>query len=524
MSRLSNITGAAILVLATVLSACTPSAGPGPSATASSGPKTGGTLILARAGEVTNLDPHKVPAFTSARVFELLYSYLMRLDENLAVQPDLAASMPTTSSDGKTVTVKIRTGVKFHNGDPLTSADVKYTFDRIIDAKNVAVARSFFGDVNTITAPDESTVVFDLKTPNAALIAYMAHPNTGIVSKKIGEANADLSKKETAIGSGPFKLAEWVPDNYMRFAKNADYYVAGQPYLDGIRINVVPDETALTAALRTKAADMAIVVDAKVARTLRSEAGVTLSAKPSLSYNLLFVNTKRKPFDNLKVRQAIAYAIDRKAIIDAVAFGEGEVTGPIAPGLANYALPTSQYPLYTRDVAKAKQLLTEANVGPVSFTMLTQTTEPAYAKDIAQLVQAQLAEIGVTMKIETLEFTQWVDRWLKADFDMAPGLNGGGPDPDFYVFRYFTDDGNLNFVTSYKNPISSDAIKQARATTDVAKRKDLYTTAQKELVNGVPFIWLYVGRDYNATLPTTKGFIHLPTGSVIYLRQTWLDK
>ena len=524
MLRLSNIAGAAILIIATVVSACAPTAtAPSPSASAS-GPKKGGTLILARAGEVTNLDPHKVPAFTSARVFELVYSYLMRLDENLAVQPDLAESMPTTSSDGKTVTVKIRSGVKFHNGDALTSADVKYTFDRIIDVKNAAVARSFFGDVDNISAPDATTVVFNLKTPNAALIAYMAHPNTGIVSKKIGEANADLSKKETAIGSGPFKLAEWVPDNYMRFEANKDYYVAGQPYLDGIRINVVPDETAITAALRTKAADMAIVVDAKVARTLRSESGVTLSAKPSLSYNLLFVNTKRAPFDNLKVRQAIAYAIDRKAIIDAVAFGEGEVTGPIAPGLANYALPASQYPLYTRDVAKAKQLLTEANVGPVSFTMLTQTTEPAYAKDIAQLVQAQLAEIGVTMKIETLEFTQWVDRWLKADFDMAPGLNGGGPDPDFYVFRYFTDDGNLNFVTSYKNPISSDAIKQARATTDVAKRKELYTTAQKELVNGVPFIWLYVGRDYNATLPTTKGFIHLPTGSIIYLRQTWLDK
>ena len=524
MLRPSNIAGALILITATLVSACAPTTtAPGPSASAS-GPKKGGTLILARAGEVTNLDPHKVPAFTSARVFELVYSYLMRLDENLAVQPDLAESMPTTSSDGKTVTVKIRSGVKFHNGDPLTSADVKYTFDRIILPANAAVARSFFGDVDTITAPDPTTVVFNLKTPNAALIAYMAHPNTGIVSKKIGEANTDLSKKETAIGSGPFKLVEWVPDNFMRFEANKDYYVTGQPYVDGIRINVVPDETALTAALRTKAADMGIIVDSKVARTLRTETGVVLDAKPSLSYNLLFVNTKRKPFDNLKVRQAIAYAIDRKAIIDAVALGEGEITGPIAPALTNYALPTSQYPLYTRDVAKAKQLLTEANVGPVSFTMLTQTTEPAYAKDIAQLVQAQLAEIGVTMKIETLEFTQWVDRWLKADFDMAPGLNGGGPDPDFYIFRYFTDDGNLNFVTSYKNPISSDAIKAGRATTDVAKRKELYTTAQKELVNGVPFIWLYVGRDYNATLPTTKGFIHLPTGSIIYLRQTWLDK
>jgi peptide/nickel transport system substrate-binding protein len=517
---------AATLILATVIAACAPttSAGPSPTGGQPNQPKKGGTLILARAGEVTNLDPHKVPAFTSARVFELVYSYLMRLDESLGVQPDLAESVPTTSADGKTVTVKLRTGVKFHNGDPLTSADVKYTFERIIDTKTAAVARSFFADVDTITAPDPTTVIFNLKNPNAALIAYMAHPNTGIVSKKIGEANADLSKKETAIGSGPFKLAEWVPDNFMRFDANKDYYVAGQPYLDGIRINVVPDESNLTAALRTKAADMAIITDAKVAKTLRSESGITLSAKPSLSYNLLFVNTKRKPFDNLKVRQAIAYAIDRKAIIDAVAFGEGEVTGPIAPALANYALPTSQYPLYTRDIAKAKQLLQEANVGPVSFTMLTQTTEPAYAKDIAQLVKAQLGEIGVDMKIETLEFTQWVDRWLKADFDMAPGLNGGGPDPDFYVYRYFTDDGNLNFVTSYKNPVSSDAIKQARASTDPAKRKDLYTTAQKELVNGVPFVWLFVGRDYNATLPTTKGFTHLPNGSIIYLRQTWLDK
>jgi peptide/nickel transport system substrate-binding protein len=515
--------GATSLIFATLLAACAPAAPAGQSPTTGE-PKRGGTLILARQGEVTNLDPHKVPAFTSARVFELVYSYVMRLDENLGVQPDLAESAPTVSADGKTVTIKLRSNVKFHNGDPLTSADVKYSFDRIINPATAAVARSFFADVNTITAPDPATVIFDLKAPNAALIAYMAHPNTGIVSKKIGEATADLSKRETAVGSGPFKLAEWVPDNFMRFEANKDFYVSGQPYLDGIRINVLPDETSITAALRTKAADMAIVVDARVARTLRNESGISLSAKPSLSYNLLFVNTKRPPFDNLKVRQAIAYAIDRKAIIDAVAFGEGEVAGPIAPALANYALPTSQYPLYTRDVSKAKQLLQEANVGPVSFTMLTQTTEPAYAKNIAELVQAQLAEAGITMKIETLEFTQWVDRWLKADFDMAPGLNGGGPDPDFYLFRYFTDDGNLNFVTSYKNPVSSNAIKEARATTDAARRKELYTTAQKELVNGVPFIWLYVGRDYNATLPTTKGFTHLPNGSVIYLRQTWLDK
>src|SRR5881392_2737816 len=124
---------AVTLILATVIAACAPTTSAGPSPTGTGQPKRGGTLVLARSGEVTNLDPHKVPAFTSARVFELVYSYLMRLDENLGVQPDLAESVPTTSADGKQVTVKLRKGVKFQNGDPLTSADVKYTFDRILD-------------------------------------------------------------------------------------------------------------------------------------------------------------------------------------------------------------------------------------------------------------------------------------------------------------------------------------------------------------------------------------------------------
>jgi peptide/nickel transport system substrate-binding protein len=296
------------------------------------------------------------------------------------------------------------------------------------------------------------------------------------------------------------------------------------PYLDAVRINVVPDQAGLIAALRTKAADMAIIEDARAAQSLRDETGITLDAKPSPNYNLLFVNTRRKPFDNVNVRQAISYAVDRQQIVEAVALGEGDITGPIAPALTQFALPTSQYPSYSRDVNKARQLLQEANVGPIEFTMLTETSEPAYAKDIAQLVQQQLAEVGIKMNIELLEFNQWVDRWLKADFDMAPGLNGGQADPDYYVFRYFTTDGNLNFVTSYQNQTVSDAIKEARMTTDAARRKQLYQTVQTTLVDEAPFIWLYVGRDYVAYQNTTKDFVHIPTGNISYLRQTWLDK
>ena len=479
-------------------------------------------MILARQGEVTNLDPQKVPAFTSQRVFELVYSRLTSLTADLTVQPDLAESW-TVSQDGKTYTFKLRQA-KFHNGDALTSADVKFTFDRILNVDG-SVAKSLFTDIDHVDTPDDRTAVFVLKQPNVTILPYMASANASIVSQKVAQANGnDLSKKEAAIGTGPFTLAEWVPDNFMLLQANKDYFIQGLPYLDGVRINVVPDQAGLVAALRTKAADMAIIEDARAAQSVRQEEGITLDARPSPNYNLLFVNTARKPFDNLKVRQAISYAVDRQQIVDAVALGEGDVTGPIAPALTQFALPTSQYPSYTRDVDKARQLLQEANVSPIEFTMLTETSEPAYAKDIAQLVQQQLADVGIKMNIELLEFNQWVDRWLKADFDMAPGLNGGQADPDYYVFRYFTTDGNLNFVTSYKNETASDAIKQARSTTDIVRRKQLYQTVQTELVDGAPFIWLYVPRDYIASLNTTRDFVHIPTGNISYLRQTWLDK
>ena len=463
-----------------------------------------------------------MPAFTSQRVFELVYSRLTSLTADLAVQPDLAESW-TVSQDGKTYTFKLRQA-KFHNGDPVTSADVKFTFDRILNVDG-SVAKSLFTDIDHIDTPDPSTAVLVLKQPNVTILPYMASANASIVSQKVADANQnDLSKKEAAIGSGPFKLAEWVPDNFMLLQANTDYFIPGLPYLDAVRINVVPDQAGIVAALRTGAADMAIIEDARAAQSLQNEQSITLDSKPSPNYNLLFVNTARKPFDNLKVRQAMSYAIDRQQIVDAVALGEGDVTGPIAPALTQFALPVTQYPSYARDVAKAKQLLQEANVGPIEFTMLTETSEPSYAKDIAQLVQQQLAEVDIKMNIELLEFNQWVQRWLKADFDMAPGLNGGQADPDYYIFRYFTTDGNLNFVTSFKDDNISNAIKQARTTNDLARRKQLYQTVQTGLVDAAPFIWLYVGRDYMAYQTTTKGFVHVPTGNIAYLRQTWLDK
>ena len=265
---MTRIRTAAVAALAAL--ALTATVAPGVDAQS---PKRGGVLTLARQGEATNLDPHKVPAFTSHRVFELVYSTLTRLGPDLLVQPDLAESW-TISPDGKQIAFRLR-AAKFHNGDPVTSADVKFTLERIVNADTKAVARAWFLDVERIEAPDPRSVVLHLKQPNVALLVYLAHPNASVISQKVAQAaGGDLSRKEHAIGSGPFRLAEWAPDNFMRFEAFREFYVQGQPYLDGVRINIVPDEAGLVAALRTKAADMALIADARVAQTLSREPGV----------------------------------------------------------------------------------------------------------------------------------------------------------------------------------------------------------------------------------------------------------
>ena len=246
---------------------------------------------------------------------------------------------------------------------------MKFTLERILNPDTKAGGTSLFGDIERVEAPDPRTVVLHLKQPNVALLVYLAHPNASIVSAKIAQATSgDLSKKEHAIGSGPFRLGEWAPDNFMRFEAFREFYVQGQPYLDGVRINIVPDEAGIVAALRTKAADMALIADARIAQTLRQEAGVTVSAKPSLNYHLLFLNTKRKPLDNPKVRQAIAVRDRSEADHRHRRARRAAISpAPCPPSLTQYALPVSDYPSFTGATStRREQLLQEANVGPVS--------------------------------------------------------------------------------------------------------------------------------------------------------------
>lgn len=485
-------------------------------------PKRGGILHIGYPDEVPALDPHTSPSESSFRFFYLVYSTLLKLDKNLKPAGDLAESWHV-SHRGLEYTFKLRPNLRFSNGEPLTSKDVKASFERILDPKTVAIARTYFTNIASISTPNAHTVVFHLSQPNAALPVYLASPNAAILPKRLLNAKADFNKIANAIGSGPFKVDKWLPDNYMTLSRNKHFYEPGKPYVDGVKVSIIPNSDSLLAALRRGTVDFTYTLDAVLGKEAAAVHNLRVQRTPDLSYYLLFIQTAHEPFTKKEVRQAISYALDRHAIIQAANLGEGIPVGPLG-GNTRYGLPASKLPGYKHDPAKARKMLAKAGL-PNGFkvTMLTQTSDPDNAPTIAQIVQSQLKDVGITINIDLMEFSAWVQHWLKATFDIIPGNNGGSPDPDGYLARYFFSDGNLNFVTGHWHSAEMDKLlTQGRATTNFKKRKAIYDKAQTLLVEASPFIWLYSGFLYSLTQPRVQGFIPRANHSLIGLRDVWL--
>ncbi|OGO35318.1 MAG: hypothetical protein A2Z03_11765 [Chloroflexi bacterium RBG_16_56_8] len=484
-------------------------------------PKKGGTLVAARIADTRGLDPHKQTTYLSFRTLEIVYDPLFTFDKDLKIIPNLADSWKW-SDDAKTLTVTLKKNVKFHTGNPMTSADVKFSFERILDEKTAAVARVNFADIAKIDAPDANIVVFTLKIPNAAILTAMTSLNAAIIDQKAVSGGADPARVD--VGTGPFTIDKWDPDRTLTMNAFKDYWIPGEPRLDGVEWRTIPDESSILAGLRAKTLDLAIINDPRVA--IRASAGgstLVIARAPALAYHVLQLNASRPMFADVKVRQAIACAIDRQEVIDTGSLGEGEVTGPATPPF--YRAKLDSLTCYKQDVAKAKQSLADAGKATgLSFKIIAAADEPPTAIIEAQDIQMQLKKVGVDAQIETLDPSTYADRRLKADFDAAITLVGGDPDPDVMFYRYWHSTGNLNKVAAYSSPEIDKLLEQGRATAEPAKRKPVYDQLQQKLAEAAPWVWLYVGYEYRVMQPTVKGFTPLPNGSMIYMRDVWLDK
>ena len=508
----------AMLGLAVVGMAC--SSGGGTGATSSPGgtpigePRRGGDLIFLQVAE----PPHLEPAETY--VNEALWDELLIMEPLLAVTDDGHGVKPwlaesyALSDDHLMWTFKLRPDVKFSNGEAMTSADVKFSLEQASQADawgfiNVPIAD---GSIDT---PDDLTVIIHTKEPWAPLAATLSIFADAILPNNYGGQPKDQFF-EKPIGTGPFMIEEWVKGKSLKLARNPNYWQEGKPYLDSVTFTVVPDDNTRINMLRGGQAHIIQQPPFSALDSLNGEPGIDAVAFPSSKADLLYLNTKRPPFQDQNIRQAIAYAIDRQAIVDAVLFGHGQLANSfIAPAVPGYN-PDNEAPQF--DQAKARQLL-GASSQPNGFSTTLQVPSSADGRTIGQIIQQNLKDIGIEAEIVTQDPGATFGNLTAFNYDMlAFAWTTDIPDADELVSGYADVDGQWTGLVS-----APDQIREARGIFDEARRNELYAEVQKQVAIDSSVIALFYSDFPYAFSDKVHGFKVLPTLNY-HLEDVWLSQ
>jgi len=292
--------------------------------------------------------------------------------------------------------------------------------------------------------------------------------------------------------------------------------------VDEVVFRIIPEQASLLAGVRTRSLDMATISDGSVVKQAQGDRNLTVQEAPSLNLRIFSFNTTRAPFTDPRVRDAIAYAIDRDAIVKAAEFGLGVVSGPVPAPAKIWALPVGDFPEYHPNPTRARQMLEQAGAGGASFKIVASPTyEGGIA--VAEVIQSQLRAVGLNPSIENIEWGTYINRWVKRDFDTMVELRGGDPDPDRFLYRTFYSTGAVNNFL-FKNSTVDGLLNRGRVHVVVSERKPIYDELQKVLVSQAPAVFLYTPYETDVLQPTVKGFRIIPTGALNYLEQTSLER
>jgi peptide/nickel transport system substrate-binding protein len=489
-------------------------------------PKPGGTIKISTSTDPVGLDPMISSAYSTALITEHVYGSLMQYDKQLNdVTGDLAESVDI-SDDKLTYTFHIRQGVKWHDGQPFTADDVKFSMERQKDPATGSPNAYIYSEVAEVTAVDPATVQVKFNKVQGPFLAFMASPWASMVPKHVVEANGDL--QTTMVGTGPFKFVSYEPGKQVTLVKNPDYYVAGTPYVDELDIVFITDATSRLNSILTKQADMSQEMAAKDYKQLSNSPGIQAIALESGSCQWAYtgMNCTRAPFDNPKVRQAVAYAKNRQAIADNVFFGQAvPLTGGIVPqwswGYAENLKLYSPQP----DVDKAKALLAEAGLADGFDTTLK--VSPAYPQlsGEAAIDQEAYKAIGINVKIINLEWGTFInDVFGSNDFDMQV-CGWGGPfiDPDEFLYPEFHSKQGFN-PHLFADPEVDALLEQGRTTFAKEDRKAVYDQVQEKIFTLSPVAAGVNNKVIQAAQDYVKDFTPLPTGMMRWVREAWLNK
>ena len=470
---------------------------------------TGGTLTVQTTAEPPGLDLTATPASATATVvFYNIQEALVKVDEQGKLVPWLAERWQA-STDGLTWTFVLRKGVKFHNGRPFTAEDVKFVLDRAQNPETKHPHAKNYEDVASVQVRDEHTVLITLKKVNAMFLYNLARQGSVVYPREAVE-----QQKSQPVGTGPFVLARWERGDRIVLKRNPDYWAKGLPRLEQVTFRFIPDPNTALAALRAGDIDvLGFGLGPESVDAVRQEPNLKVIVGETTSDVILALNNSRKPYADPRVRRALTQAINKDEVVKGAMFGLGRVLGTNVDPLNPYFVDMSKAVPY--DPARAKALLADAGYPSGFDAVLKVAPQYPYTVRTGEVIAQQLAKVGVRVRLEQVEWGQWLDRVYKqADYDMTIIGHAEAWDAENYA--------NPKYYFRYDSPRFQEVYRQSESTVDDRKRRELYAELQKIMVEEAPVVWLYV---YPRLVAAKKGvqgiWKDLPTPSMDLSEVSW---
>lgn len=478
---------------------------------------TGGVLRVGLSADPAELDPHLTSLTAAWHVIEHVYETLVSYDESLAPISGLAESWEI-SEDGLIYTFALRQGVKFHNGRDFVADDVVYCFNRIVDEATASPSASDFANVTSVEAPDPATAIFTLAAADSSFIAKLMSNSLYIVPQEAVEENGDLT--QTMVGTGPFKFVEYIPNTSVTLARNADYWDAPLPYLDGLELTVAIDPTVRRTALVQGSVDLIEYAPAQDLPIFEGDDSLQVFGDQNTNIRYMAINVSREPFDILEVRQAIEMVIDRGPIIQSAIFGAGQPTRTIFPA-SFWAGSDVEIP--APDIEGAQALLESVGLGDGFSTTLHSWAQYPFLSNAALVIQEQLKAINIEADTDFQENAIYLENYFAGNFDLSVTGTSAYIDPNDVIEQNFLSTGSSNGI-GYRNADVDALMAEGVATTDQAARAEIYDQIQEILLQDLPWINLFIASQYEAAKTYVMDYVHIATGTNKSIRSVWLDQ
>lgn len=463
----------------------------------------GKTVVVSLGAKPKSLDPHLYNSIPDLAVSRQFYNSLFTKEADGSIIPELAKSYEYKND--KELYVTLKKGIKFHNGDELTADDIVFSFNRM---KKKAGASVMLSELDKVKKVGDYTVEFILKNPSSPFLSNLAHPLTSIMDKKYTLAHEnDITT--APMGTGAYKLVSYGSGDKIEAVANPDYF-KGKPKIDGITFRVIPEDSSRLIALETGEADIIYGIAPVDTPTVEKNKDLVLISEPTTGTEYITCNTEKAPFNNKDFRMALNYAINKQSVVDTIFSGKAKVAKSIvSPNVFGF---DDSLKVFKYNPEKAKELIKKSGLTNTSFILYVN--DNPVRLQVAQIIQANLKEIGVDMKIETLEWGTYLQKTADGEFQaFLGGWISGTADADIVLYPLLNSKsiGGAGNRARYSNPKFDKEVELARTVVKPEERKEHYKNAQEIVAVDAPLIVLYNKNESIGLNKRIKGFKYDPT-------------